>query len=132
MSTDVTPAQPPKALKWIGWVLSILPIPLFAMSAFTKLRPPEGFLEQFAAKSGMDANVMGPLGAVELVCVILYAIPQTCVLGAILLTGYLGGAIATHVHMRDSFIMPAAIGVVLWLGILLRDARLRQLLPIRR
>ena len=71
------------------------------------------------------------IGITELVCTILYVIPQTAVLGAILLTGYLGGAVVTHVRMGEPFILPALFGVVLWLGLYLRDPRLRVLIPFR-
>jgi hypothetical protein len=71
------------------------------------------------------------LGIVEIACTVVYAIPQTAVLGAILLTGYLGGAIATHVRLEEGFLPPVILGVLVWLGIYLRDARLRALLPFR-
>jgi hypothetical protein len=74
----------------------------------------------------------GLIGILELSCVILYAIPQTAILGAVLLTGYLGGAIATHVRVHDNFISPAIGGILVWLGVYLRDPRVRALLPIRR
>jgi hypothetical protein len=74
---------------------------------------------------------MARIAIVELVCVLLYAIPRTSVLGAILLTGYLGGAISTHVRAGEPFILPLAVGVIIWLGLFLRDARLRDLLPLR-
>jgi hypothetical protein len=72
-----------------------------------------------------------PLGILELTCTVLYLIPQTAVLGAILLTGYLGGAIATHVRLGEGIIMHVVIGIVFWLGIYLRDSRLRALIPLR-
>jgi hypothetical protein len=72
------------------------------------------------------------LGILELVCTVLYAIPRTAVLGAILLTGYLGGAIATHVRIGDDFTPPVIMALLLWGGLYLRDARLRALLPLRR
>jgi hypothetical protein len=62
---------------------------------------------------------------------VLYAIPQTAVLGAILLTGYLGGAIATHVRIEEGFVPPLILGVLIWLGLYLRDRRLRALVPLR-
>jgi hypothetical protein len=71
------------------------------------------------------------IAIVELACVLLYAIPRTSVLGAILLTGYLGGAISTHVRAGEPFYLPLGVGVIVWLGLFLRDARLRALLPLR-
>jgi hypothetical protein len=72
-----------------------------------------------------------PLFIVEIICAILYAVPQTAVLGAILLTGYLGGAIATHVRAAEPFWFPIPFAVLIWLGLYLRDARVRALVPIR-
>jgi hypothetical protein len=67
-----------------------------------------------------------------MICVILYAIPRTAVLGAILLTGYLGGAVATHVHAAEWWFMPVVFGILVWLGLYLRDPRVRELAPLRR
>ena len=93
------------------------------------LRPPE-LVEGFE-KLGWPLELAFALGCIELASVALYVIPQTAVLGAILLTGYLGGAIATHVRILDAWIGPFLFGVLLWLGLYLRDARLRRLLPLR-
>jgi Mn2+/Fe2+ NRAMP family transporter len=72
------------------------------------------------------------IGILEIACTVIYVIPRTSVLGAILLTGYLGGATATHVRIGDpSFFGPVIFGVLVWLGLWLRDARLRALLPLR-
>jgi hypothetical protein len=73
-----------------------------------------------------------PILVVELCCVLLYLIPQTAVLGAILLTGYLGGATATHVRVDEAYFMPVVVGILVWLGLYLRDPRLRALVPWRR
>jgi DoxX-like family len=73
------------------------------------------------------------LGIVEIACAAVYVIPQTAVLGAILMTGYLGGAIATHVRVGQFGVIPQiSLGVPVWLGLYLRDPRLRGLVPIRR
>ena len=72
------------------------------------------------------------LGILEVACTVIYLIPRTAVLGAILLTGYLGGATATHVRIGEPWFMPVLLGVVVWLGIYLRDPRLRALIPLRR
>lgn len=116
-------------LGW-GWIFSILPsIGLTASAVFKFLQPPEMMKE--LDKMGWQAGQMPALGVVEIVCTILYLIPQTAVLCAILLTGYLGGAIATHVRISDNFAPPVIMGVMIWVGIFLRDARLRKLLPFR-
>ena len=75
---------------------------------------------------------MTPLALLELACTLLYAIPHSSILGAMLLTGYLGGATATHVRIGEGFGVPFATGALLWLRLLLRDARLRELLPVWR
>lgn len=84
---------------------------------------------------GYPESVIVPLGFVLLVCTVLYLIPLTSVLGAILLTGYLGGAVATHVRAGEglfSLVFPIIFGVLIWLGLYLRDDRLRALVPLRR
>ncbi|MBI5757610.1 MAG: DoxX family protein [Planctomycetales bacterium] len=115
---------------WIGRILSTLPVLMLLMSGVMKLVKPTEVVEGFAKLGWPDSLALG-LGIVELVCTVLYVIPRTSVLGAILLTGYLGGATATHVRIGDPFIAPIILGVVIWLGLFLRDARLRVLIPLR-
>jgi hypothetical protein len=85
-------------------------------------------------KYGYPEGVAVPLMIVEIVCALIYAIPQTATLGAILLTGYLGGAVATHVHAAEfaQIPFPVVFGILVWLGLLLRDPYLRRLLPFRK
>lgn len=120
-----------KAMFWAGWVCTLLPAAMLVMSASMKLMHAQPVVEGMP-KSGWPIEVARPLGAIELVSTLLLVIPQTAVLGAILVTGYLGGAIASHVRLHEPFIVPAALGVVIWLGLFLRDARIRTLLPLRR
>ena len=115
---------------WLGWVLSILPCLLLIMSASMKFIRPAGF-DEGLQHMGWTADKMTVIGIVEFACTALYLIPKTAVLGAILLAAYLGGAVATHVRVGDPFMVPVLVGVVLWLGLWLRDARLRELLPLR-
>ena len=129
MSTATAPTS--KAMLWTGRVLSTLPVLLLIMSATMKLMMAKEAVEGLK-KFGYPDGVLFPLGIVEIICTALYAIPQTSVLGAILLTGYLGGATATHLRVSDPFIPPVVIGVVLWLGLFLRDARIRALIPFKR
>ena len=84
------------------------------------------------AKHGYPEQVAIPIVVAEICCVLLYVIPQTAVLGAILLTAYLGGATATHVRVQEPFFIPIIVAVVVWLGLYLRDPRLRDLVPLRR
>lgn len=73
-----------------------------------------------------------PLGVLELACTVIYLIPATSVIGAILLAGYMGGAICTHWRVGDPFVIQIVLGVFAWLGLYLRDDRLKALLPLRR
>lgn len=119
------------ALTWTGRVLSAIPVLMLTMSGAMKLMQAPELMEGFA-KYGYSPGAVQPLGVVELACVVLYAVPQTSVFGAILMVGYLGGATATHVIAGEAFFAPILVGVVAWAGLGLRDPRLRQLLPLRR
>jgi hypothetical protein len=119
-----------KGALWAGWIMTILPSLLFLMGPVMALTNPQ-MVNEGMAKTGFDKSLAMPLTIVELVCVIIYLIPRTAVLGAILLTGYLGGAVCTHVRIGEPFIMPAVVGVVVWGGIYLRDPRVRALIPLR-
>lgn len=118
-----------KALR-AGWVVSALPALLLVFSAVLKLAKVPAAVEGFKAL-GYDESVALGIGIVELACTVLYLIPCSTVLGAILLTGYLGGATATHVRVGESFFAPILLGVLVWGGLYLREARLRALLPLR-
>lgn len=130
METEAAPARS-SLLVWVGRVISALPVLALGMSAAMKFMKGPELAEGFE-KLGWEMDLALALGIVELACTILYAIPQTAVLGAILLTGYLGGAVATHVRINDNFIAPIIVGVIVWLGLYLRDARLRALVPFRK
>lgn len=119
----------PSWMMWTGRVISGLLVAAFSASAVPKFIPS---LAAEMEKSGWSPAVAPVLGVTELLCAVLYAIPQTSVLGAILLTGYMGGAIATHVRIGEPFFVQAIIGMLIWLGLFLRDARLRALIPLRR
>ncbi|EPX63859.1 membrane protein [Cystobacter fuscus DSM 2262] len=127
-------AAPPtgKAMLWTGRVLSGLSVALFLMSAVMKLSQNPQVVQGWQGQQGYPLSTLVPIGVVELLCVVLYAVPRTAVLGALLLTAYLGGAVATHVRISDPFTSPIIIGVVVWAGLYLRDARIRALVPLRR
>ena len=112
------------------WGVSALPILAVAMSAMMKLSANAQAAEPWTKAFGYPFDLLIPSGVLELVCLSIYVIPRTAVLGAILLTGYLGGAVATHVRVGDNFALPAVLGVLVWLGLYLRDARLRALVPL--
>jgi hypothetical protein len=115
----------------VGWILGVLPIAMLVMSAAMKFAQPKDVVQGFE-HLGWPLKLAVPLGIVELVCSVLYLIPRTAVLGAILLTGYLGGAMATTLRVGDGFIFALIMGIVLWAGLFLRDPRLRSLIPLRR
>ena len=120
-----------RKLVWVGWVLSALLALLFGFSGVMKfVGGPE--LEQGIADLGLSMSMVVPLGILELTCLALFLIPPTSVVGAILLTGYLGGAICTHWRVGDWFILHIALGIVIWLAMCLREPRLWALIPLRR
>lgn len=129
--SEASTAPVSKPLLWAGWVASALPVLMLIFSGVMKLARPEEVVKGFA-DLGWPDRLAVPLGIVELACTALYAFPQTAVLGAILLTGYLGGATATHVRIGELFVAPIVLGIVIWLGLLLREPRLQALLPLRR
>jgi hypothetical protein len=135
MQPNVEPAETRRWVRIVGWVISLLPVPLLLMSAVMKIVQPPGFNDGLAHLGWKPSDALG-LAALEFACVAVYIIPRSSVLGAILLTGYLGGAIATHVRIGDPFfparVVPLALGVLVWLGLLLRDERVRALLPLRQ
>lgn len=123
-----TPSIPPAAL-WTGRILSWLVALGLGFSAVMKLTHPPSLDEGFKHLGWPVTAALG-LGVVELLCVVLYVLPRTAVLGAILATGYLGGAIATHARLGEPVIAPIIMGVVVWAGLWLRAPRLRALLPL--
>jgi hypothetical protein len=114
-----------------GWVISILVSLMFVFSATMKLMGgPE--LAKGMEHLELAKIPITPLSILELTCVAVYLIPPTSVLGAILLTGYLGGAILTHWRVGDMFVVHIVLGMLIWLGIYLREDRLRSLIPVRK
>ena len=119
-----------KGALWTGRVLSALPVLMMVAGAvFSFVKPEEA--REGMVKHGYAEHHFMPILIVELCCVLLYVVPQTAVLGAILLTGYLGGATATHVRVSEPWFIPVVVGIVVWLGLYLRDPRLRALVPLR-
>ena len=132
-SIPTEPVARSKAVLWVGRVLSALPVLLMAFSAAMKFSHSPEIVASFAGQFGYPEKTLFAIGVIELACAVLYAIPRTAILGAILVTGYLGGAAATHVRISDpSFIMPILLGVFAWAGLYLRDRRIADLLPLRR
>jgi hypothetical protein len=122
-----------KGARVAGWIVGGLPALLLLFGSGLNLVKPESVVKA-TTEMGLSESAIRPIGAVLAVSTILYLIPATAVLGAILLTGYLGGAVATHVHIWQGWtplFFPLLFGVPLWLGLVLRDRRLRSVLPIR-
>jgi len=120
---------------WGGWVMSGLVIAFMLMDATMKLLALPVVLETSGQLGFSGAGMAHGLGLLLLICTVLYAVPHTALLGAILLTGYLGGAVATHVRVGSPLfthiLFGVYLGVLLWGGLWLRDTRVRQLFPLR-
>jgi DoxX-like protein len=130
MEPSTSPAANPKWMLWTGRVLSALPILLMAGGGIAALIHP-AMMTEGLSKYGYPPEAGRPIVIAEIACALVYAIPQTSILGAILLTGYLGGATATHVHAGEPFIFPIIFGIIVWLGVFFREPRLRALVPFR-
>src|SRR5512145_1516753 len=126
----IEPVPVSKKILWTGRILSTIPVLMLVMSAVMKFAKPPPVVEGFA-HLGLPERLAFGLGVLELACTALYVIPRTAVLGAILLTGYLGGAILTHLRVGDPFLGPFLFGVLVWAGLFLREKRLRALIPLR-
>lgn len=117
-------AQPSRSTgKIVGWILSGLLTAFMLFSSVGKFSTFEGKAEMFE-KLGWSEAVMFNIGILEVIIAVMFLIPRTAFIGAILITAYLGGAIATHVRISDSFIFPIIIGVIYWVALGLRDQRI--------
>src|SRR5258707_10787196 len=119
---------------WASRILTALSVLFLLMDGGMKLFKPPFVIEATAPLGYPESTIVG-IGVTLLVCTVLYLIPRTAVLGAILLTAYLGGAVAAHVRNQDSLfeiLFPVIFGMLLWGGLVLRDHHLRSLLPWRR
>jgi hypothetical protein len=118
---------------WAGRLLSLWPIFVVLSSATWKLTRNPWYVAEFG-RIGWPESALTGLALLQLACIVLYVIPPTAVLGAVLLTGYLGGAIASYVRIGQLYpvLVPLSTSVIAWAGIYLRDERLRSLLPLRR
>lgn len=127
-----TAARPSKGMLWTGRVMSALPVLFILMASVMKLLKLPAVVEGFV-RSGVPVQLILPVGIIELVCVVVYLIPSTAVLGAILMTGLLGGATITTLRIGDpTYPMPVILGMLAWGGLYLRDLRLRELIPLRK
>ena len=123
-----------KGRRWGGWVMSLLPSMFLIVDGAMKLVKPAPVV-QATVGLGYKESVIVPIGVVLLLCTVIYLIPRTAVLGAILLTGYLGGAVATNVRAEQGWFpicFAILFGVLLWGGLFLRDPQVSALIPIRQ
>jgi hypothetical protein len=129
---DVT-ARRNQWVVWLGRLISIAPVLVVLMSARWKLTSDPWYVREWA-RIGWSMDALPRLGLLQLSFITLYLIPRTSVLGAVLMTGYLGGAIATYVRIGEFYppLVPLGTALLAWAGIYLREERLRALLPFRR
>ena len=118
-------------LVWVGRGISVLASLAFLMSAIMKLLGGDQ-VKQGLAHLGLPESMILPLAILEISCTVIYLLPATSILGAILLTGYIGGAICTHWRVGDPFLIQIGLGIFVWLGVYLREPRLKALIPLRR
>jgi DoxX-like family len=125
------PAVSGKAL-WSGRIMSAVPVLMLLMSGVMKLLKPQPVVDGFV-HYGFPLGMVTGLGVLEISCAVVYLIPRTAILGAILATGYLGGATVTTLRVGESsWVMAVGLGILLWGGLYLREPRLRALIPLRR
>jgi hypothetical protein len=132
--TTVPTATSVKALVWTGRVLSALPVLFLIFDATIKLLNIQPVIDA-STLLGLPVDLAPILGLILLACVVVYALPRTAALGAVLLTGYLGGAIAIQARVEAvpfSLVFPIILGVLLWAGLFLRDERVRAVIAPRR
>lgn len=124
----------PRWTLWTGWLLSALVVAQLLSSAFFRATQHTYAVAEIVTGYGYPESAIGLIVIAECVLVLLYLVPQTSVLAAIVMTGYLGGAVATHVRIADTAraAIPLVVGILAWGGLYLRDSRIRQLIPFRR
>jgi hypothetical protein len=121
-----------KTMLWAGRIMSAVPVLMVLLAAVMKLVK-TGAVVEGTIRAGFSESLVVPIGIVELTCVVVYLIPRSAVLGAILLTGLLGGATVTTLRIGDpTFPMPVVLGMMAWGGLYLRDVRVRRMIPFRR
>ncbi len=131
LETESTTETKPTKSVWAGRVVSGLICLLFTFSAIGKVMTGPEQSAETTSHLGLNASLLPVLAVIEIICVLAYAIPRTTVVGAILLTGYMGGAIFAHLRVGDPPVIQVALPVLVWLGVFLRDQRLRDLIPLR-
>lgn len=127
--------KPSKLRRWTSVIMSVLVIMFMLMDSIMKFVKPPAVVEGTLAL-GFAEHHLAIIGALGLISTLLYALPRTSVLGAILLTAYFGGAVATHVRLNNPLfthtLFTVYFGILVWGGLWLRNAKLRELLPLRK
>jgi hypothetical protein len=119
---------------WTGRLLSLGPVAVLLSSAWVRSTHRTYAVAEIVAGYGYPESAIVPIVIAECTLVVLYLVPQTSVLATIVMTGYLGGAVATHLRIADTVraVIPVVVGILAWGGLYLRDSRIRQLVPFRR
>ena len=133
-STTAGTVSAPRWMLWIGRLLSFAVVAQLLSSAWVRATHHTNAVAEIVTSYGYPESAIVPIVIAECTLVVLYLIPQTSVLAAIVMTGYLGGAVATHLRIGDSVraAIPLVVGILAWGGLYLRDSRIRQLVPFRR
>ena len=135
MSTDTASnVSAPTWMLWTGWLLSFAVVAQMLSSAWFRATQHTYAVAEIVTSYGYPESAIGRIVIAECALVLLYLIPQTSVLAAIMMTGYLGGAVATHLRIGDTAraAIPLVVGILAWGGLYFRDSRIRQLIPFRR
>lgn len=134
MQSTIETSPPSKKRLWTGRIIMSLIVLLLLLDASGKLMRLAPVIEG-TVQLGYPESAVFSIGLIQFICIVLYMIPRTSILGAILLTGYLGGAVATHVRIGNPLfthvLFPIYVGVFIWAGLFLLDSRLRILIPLR-
>jgi len=133
MQAEIQPAAPAKTLLWTGRILSALAVLFILFDSVGHLLEPAPVVQAFAQLE-FPLRLSICLGVIQLICVVFYIVPRTAVLGAVLMTGYLGGAVAIHMRVGNPVfecVFPIVIGIFFWAGLLMCDVQLRAFFPVR-
>jgi hypothetical protein len=124
----------PRWMRWTGWFFSTVVVVQMLASAWARATHHTYAVAEIVTSYGYPESAISRIVIAECALVVLYLVPQTSVLAAIVMTGYLGGAVATHLRIGDTAraAIPLIVGILAWGGLYLRDGRLRQLIPFRR
>jgi len=135
MSTATARTVPdPRWMLWTGRLLSFVVVAQLLSSAWFRATHHTLAVTEIVASYGYPESAIVPIVIAECALVVLYLVPQTSVLAAIVMTGYLGGAVAAHLRIADTAraAIPLVVGILAWGGLYLRDSRIRELVPFRR